>query len=84
MSNATTLIEIVESSPYLIRLSLSLGWTYLNLDRRVNKARRAFEKQLTAEGMSKEDAEKLSACFEDLKNDIVATAKQGLIAGRFS
>jgi hypothetical protein len=51
---------------------------YLTLDRRVNRTRKAFEKQLVKQGMSREDAERLSACFEELKNNIKDILKQGV------
>jgi hypothetical protein len=56
---------------------------YLTLGRRVRKTRRAFEKQLTQQGMSKQDAQKLSACYEDLKNNITGMLKQGITAMGF-
>ncbi|MCJ7718320.1 hypothetical protein MUO69_00115 [Candidatus Bathyarchaeota archaeon] len=44
----------------------------------MRKARRAFEKQLILQGMSNEDAKRLSACFEELKNSITGMLKQGI------
>jgi hypothetical protein len=44
----------------------------------VNRTRKAFEKQLVKQGMSREDAERLSACFEELKNNIKDILKQGV------
>jgi len=55
---------------------------YLTLGQRVHKTRKAFEKQLILQGMSKEDAKRLSACFEELKNSITGMLKQG-ITGSF-
>ncbi len=78
MSEATMVVEVIKSSPYLARLSLDLGWMYLTLGRRVRKTRKAFEKQLIQQGMSKEDAKRLSACFEDLKSNITGMLKQGI------
>jgi hypothetical protein len=81
VSAASAVTAVLKSSPYLARMSLSLFWMYLTLGRRVSKTRKAFEKQLIQQGMSKEDAERLSACFEDLKNDITSMLKQRI---RFS
>ena len=78
MSMASVATTVIKSSPHLAKLSLNLLWVYLTLGRRVNKTRRAFEKQLTQQGMSKEDAQRLSACFEDLKNNISNMIKQGI------
>jgi hypothetical protein len=83
MSEAKLVIGAVKSTPYMALLSLSLLWLYLTLGYRVGRTRKAFEKQLTAQGMSKEDAKRLSACFEDLKNSIVTTAKQGIVGMAF-
>jgi len=81
MSAASAITSIVRSSPYLARMSLSLFWMYVTLGRRVGKARKAFEKQLVRQGMSKQDAKRVSACFEDLKNNITGMLKQGIRLG---
>jgi hypothetical protein len=81
MSAASMVTAVIKSSPYLARLSLSLLWMYLTLGRRVSKTRKAFEKQLIQQGMSKEDAKRLSVCFEDLKNNITGILKQGIRLG---
>jgi hypothetical protein len=72
---------VIKSSPYLARMSLSLLWMYLTLGRKVSKTRKAFEKQLIQQGISKEDAKRLSACFEDLKDNITGMLKQGIRLG---
>jgi hypothetical protein len=69
---------IIKSSPHLVRISLSFLWIYLTLGSSVRRTRKAFEKQLMQEGMSKEDAKRLSGCFEDLKNNITGMLKQGI------
>ena len=81
MSTTSVVTAVIKSSPHLARMSLSLFWIYLTLGRRVSKTRRAFEKQLIQRGVSKEDAKRLSACFEDLKNDITGMLKQGIRLG---
>jgi hypothetical protein len=81
MSEAKIITMLVKSTPHLARMSLSLVWVYLTLGSRVHKTRKAFEKQLTAQGMSKEDAERLSACYEDLKNNITGMIKQNIRLG---
>lgn len=78
MSGAEIVTSLAKSTPNLARMSLSLGWMYLTLGRRVSRTRRAFEKQLRAQGMSAEDAEKLSACYEELKDNIVGMIKQNV------
>jgi len=81
MSRDNLAVVAVKSTPYVARLSLSLAWTYLTLGYRVRRMRRVFEKQLTAQGMSKADAQRLSASFEALKNEITAAVKQSLTLG---
>jgi len=81
MSAALMFASLIKSSPHLARLSLSLFWAYATLGGRVRKARRAFEKQLVLQGMSKEDAQRLSACFEELKDSITGMLKQGIARG---
>jgi hypothetical protein len=81
MSAPEILTSVVKSAPNLARMFLDLSWTYLTLGRRVRKARKAFEKQLLLQGMSKQDAKRLSTCYEDLKKNILATLKQGMSLG---
>jgi len=81
MSAASTVTAVIKSSPQLARMSLSLSWMYLTLGRRVGKTRRAFEEQLVRQGMSKEDAKRLSACFEELKDNLTGVLKQGIRLG---
>jgi len=78
MTAVSMVTTMIKSSPQLARLSLSLFWVYLTLGRRVHKTRKAFEKQLILQGMSKEDAKRLSACFEELKDNITGMLRQGM------
>jgi hypothetical protein len=82
MSAGSVMSTVLKSSPYLARISLDLFWMYITLGSRVRKTRKAFERQLIMEGMSKADAKRLSACFEDLKNNITGMLKQG-VTGSF-
>ena len=84
MSKASTVITVVKSTPYLTMISLSLFWMYMTLGSRVRKTRRAFEKQLIQQGMSKKDAKRLSSCFEDLKNNITFVIRRGALESRLS
>jgi len=78
MSTSPKVTAILKSSPYLARMSFSLFWAYLTLERRVQKARKAFEEELVNQGMSREDAKRLSTCYEDLKNSITRALRQGV------
>jgi hypothetical protein len=83
MSAVSIFTMVLKSFPHLALLILSLLWMYLTMGRRVRKTRKAFEKQLMQQGMSKEDARRLSLCFEDLKDSITGMLKEGIAAIRF-
>jgi hypothetical protein len=78
MSAPQVFASLVKSAPSLVRMLLSLFWTYLTLGRQVRKARKAFEGQLILQGMSKDDAQRLGACYNELKESILAAIKQGM------
>ncbi len=83
MSAVSILATVFKSIPHLAIVVLNLLWVYVTLGRRVRKTRRAFEKQVMQQGMSKQDARRLSACYEDLKNNIMGVIKQGITTMRF-
>jgi hypothetical protein len=47
----------------------------------VRKAKKAFESQLILQGMSKDDAQRLGACYDELRETILSAMKQGMIRG---
>jgi hypothetical protein len=79
MSAASMLTAVIKESPYIARMSFDLLYMYLTLGGRVRKARRAFEKQLIMAGMSRDDAERLSSCFEELRAGITNMLKSGIV-----
>ena len=81
MSVVSIFTAVFKSIPHLAIVVLNLLWMYVTLGRRVHKTRKAFEKQLMQQGMSKEDAERLSMCYEDLKDGITSMLKQGIRIG---
>jgi hypothetical protein len=83
MSAVSILATVFKSIPHLAIVVLNLLWMYVTIGRRVRKTRRAFEKQLMQQGMSKQDAQRLSACFEDLKNNVTGMLKEGITTMRF-
>lgn len=83
MSAVSILATVFKSIPHVAIVVLNLLWVYVTLGRRVRKTRRAFEKQLMQQGMSKQDAQRLSASYEDLKNNITGMVKQGIANIRF-
>ena len=83
MSVVSIFGAVFRSIPHVSIVVLNLLWMYVTLGRRVHKTRRAFEKQLLQQGMSKQDAQRLSACYEDLKNSITGMLKEGIANMRF-
>ena len=83
MTEAKMVIGALKSTPYLARLTLSLSWTYFTLGWKVRRARRAFERQMIAQGMSKKDAQQLSEFLEDFKNSLTTMVKQGIARSGF-
>jgi hypothetical protein len=81
MSAPEVVTSLVKSAPGLVRMSASLLWTYLTLGWRVGRARKAFENQLILQGMSKDDARRLGACYDELRESIVSAVKQDMIRG---
>jgi len=81
MSAASVVKALVKSTPNLALMGMSLFWMYSTLGWRVRRTRRAFEKELVSQGMSKDDARRLSECFTELKNSLTIALRQG-IAGR--
>lgn len=81
MSAPQVLASLIKSAPSLVRMLLSLFWTYLTLGRRVRKTRKAFEGQLILQGMSKDDAQRLGACYDELRESILTAMKQGMNRG---
>jgi hypothetical protein len=66
---------VVIGGAHLTKLTLSLLAAWLTLDWRVRRMRRAFEKQLIRVGMSKKDAQRLSAQFAKLKDNVKNAVK---------
>lgn len=69
---ATSIISVLSS---LFILWITLGW-------KVRKTRRAFEKQLIRQGMTRKDAKRLSAQYAKMKNEIMNTFKGSLFRNR--
>jgi len=75
MGKARTALTLLNASPYIARLLCSLFAAWLTLGWKVRKARKAFEKELIKQGMSKEDAERLGAQYTLLKDDLMRELK---------
>lgn len=59
--------------PRFIQLFSHLFLIWVTLDWKVRKARRAFEKELVRQGISREDAKRLSKQIEILKDQMVSS-----------
>jgi hypothetical protein len=58
--------------PQIVKLLTQLFWIWATLDWRVRKTRKAFEKELTSQGVSKQDAQRLSRQIEVAKDQIIS------------
>jgi len=76
MGKARTALTLVGVSPYVVRLLCSLFAVWLTLGWKVRKARKAFEKELIKQGMSKEDAKRLGAQYTLLKDNLMNGLKR--------
>jgi len=81
MGKARTVLSILSVSPYIVRLILYLLTAWLTLGWKVRKTRKAFEKELVKQGMSKEDAKRLSAQYKILKNNLSSGLKHFIRTG---
>jgi len=59
--------------PQIAKLLTQLFWIWATLGWRVRKTRKAFEKELTSQGVSKQDAQRLSRQIEMAKDQIMST-----------
>jgi hypothetical protein len=70
--------SVISAGVYLVRLLLSLSVIWFTLGWNVRKTRKAFEKELTRQGMTKKNARRLSAQYSKLKNEMVSALKGSL------
>jgi len=82
MSGRSTFLSLIKSIPHLAYLLLNLLGIYLTIGWHVRRARKAFEKQLILQGMSRDDARRLSVCYEELKDNILNALKRGAFSLR--
>jgi hypothetical protein len=71
--------SIISAGVSLIRLLLSLFVLWLTLGWKVRQTKKAFEKQLIQKGMAKKDAEKLSAEYSKLKDEMMNVLKHSFV-----
>jgi len=71
----TRLLAALSITYSLLRLGGSMIQAWLSLGWKVRKARKAFETELMREGISKEDARRLSSHISELKDQLLETAK---------
>ena len=73
-----SIISIILSILYIL-FNILILWATLGWN--VRKARKAFEKQLIRNGMAKKDAQRISAQYSKLKNDVMNTLKRSMRGG---
>jgi type VI protein secretion system component VasK len=73
-----SIISIILSISYIL-FNILILWATLGWN--VRKARKAFEKQLIRNGMAKKDAQRISAQYSKLKNDVMNTLKRSMRGG---
>jgi len=76
MGKARTALTLLTASPYIVRLLCSLFAAWLTLGWKVRKARKAFEKELIKQGMSREGAKRLGAQYTILKDNLMSGLKR--------
>ena len=81
MGKARTVLSILSISPCIVRLLCSLFAVWLTLGWKVRKTRKAFEKELIKQGMSKEDAKRLSAQYRVLKDNLMSGLRRYIRIG---
>jgi len=81
MGKARTALSLLSASPHIARLLYSLFAAWLTLDWKVRKARKAFEKELIKQGMSKEDAKRLGTQYKLLKDNLMNELKRYIRIG---
>ncbi|MFB0567913.1 MAG: hypothetical protein ACETVM_04965 [Candidatus Bathyarchaeia archaeon] len=81
-SSLRFILNIFGSGINLAKLLSSLLLIWLTLGWKVRKARKAFEKELIKQGMAKNDANRISAQYAALKDNIENAFKQSLRSWR--
>lgn len=69
-SSVRFVLGICGSGIALLRLLVSLFLIWLTLGWKVRKARKAFEKELIKQGMTRRDAKRISAQYASLKDNL--------------
>jgi len=77
-SRSPLLVSFIGGIPAITRLLGSLFIIWLTLGWKVRKAKKAFEKELIKQGMSKQDAERISARYAALKDQAMTAFKRSI------
>ncbi|MDH5783620.1 MAG: hypothetical protein OEZ35_08190 [Candidatus Bathyarchaeota archaeon] len=77
-SSLRFILSIFGSGTALAKMLVSLLLIWLTLGWKVRKARKAFEKEVIKQGMARPDAERISAQYSALKDNIESAFKQSL------
>jgi len=82
ISSLRFILGIFGSGIALAKLLACLFLIWLTLGWKVRKARKAFEKELTQQGMAKHDVKRISAQYAALKDNIENAFKRSLRSWR--
>ncbi len=74
-TNSLLVVSVISGTAVTVRLVGSLFIIWLTLGWKVRKAKKAFEKELMKQGMSKQDAERISGRYAALKDQAVNAFK---------
>lgn len=69
-------VSVISGTATTVRLLGSLFIIWLTLRWKVRRAKKAFEKELIKQGMSKQDARRISARYASLKDQVINAFKR--------
>jgi len=75
-------VDILHIAYLILKLGGSLLSAWLLIRWKVREARRSFEEEMMKAGVSKEDAQKISECFVNLKDQMSSLMKRSLSIGK--
>ncbi len=78
MGRSLLIVSVISGAVSVFRLLSSLFVIYLTLGWKVRRARKAFEKELTREGMPKEAVKRMGAKYAAFKDETLNAMKRSI------
>ncbi|HKZ94034.1 MAG TPA: hypothetical protein VJ249_05580 [Candidatus Bathyarchaeia archaeon] len=78
MGRSLLIVSVISGAVSTVRLLSSLFLIYLALGWKVRKAKKAFEKELTKQGMPKDAVKRMSARYAALKDEALKSLKRSM------